>query len=231
MMRFHASALERPSDGNRPKPRIQTLADLVFGLSLSIGSIALVASAPTSADQINSHILAFTLSFLMLITVWIIYTTFTSILPVETSFLIFVNVILLFLVALVPYLLNTVEVVDPSLSEAQAYFIRDYASNLFAADIAGIFAALALFAHLIGLEEKKLVAPELVALFRAGRNRMIVISVVLLVSIAPQFWEVNLLGIEARIWFWFVPLVSYWLGRAVRPESRTYSMSRPQPTR
>jgi uncharacterized membrane protein len=222
--------LERPSDGNRPKPRIQTLADLVFGLSLSIGSIALIASPPTSADQVNSHILAFTLSFLMLITVWLIYSTFTSILPVETSYLTFVNVILLFLVALVPYLLNSVEVVDPTLSAAQVYFIRDYASNLLAADIAGIFAALALFAHLIGLEEKKLVAPELVALFRAGRNRMLVISVVMLISILPQFWEVSFFGIEARILFWFVPLLSYWVGRAVRPESRTYSRSHSKTT-
>ena len=228
MVRLHALVLERPSDGNRPKPRIQTLADLVFGLSLSIGSIALIASPPTSADQINSHILAFTFSFLMLITVWMIYTTFTSILPVETSYLTFVNVILLFLVALVPYLLNSVEVVDPSLGAAQVYFIRDYASNLLAADIAAVFAVLALFAHLIGLEEKKLVAPELVALFRAGRNRMIVISVVLLVSIAPQFWEVSMFGIEARIQFWFVPLVSYWVGMAVRPESRTYNMTHPK---
>jgi hypothetical protein len=220
--------LERSGDGNKPKPRIQTLADLIFGLSLSIGSIALIASPPTSADQINSHILAFTFTFLMLITVWVIYTTFTSILPVETSFLMFVNVILLFLVALVPYLLNSIEIVDPSLSAADAYFIRGYASNLFAVDIAAIFAALALFAHLIGLEEKKLVAPELVSLFRAGRNRMIVISVVMLISIAPQFWQVSLFGIQARILFWFVPLLSYWVGRAVRPESRTYSLSHPK---
>ena len=197
---------------------------------MSIGALALIASPPTSADQINSHILAFTFTFLMLITVWVIYTTFTSILPVETSFLIFVNVILLFLVALVPYLLNSVEIIDPSLSAADANYIKDYASNLFAADIAGIFAALALFAHLIGLEEKKLVAPELVSLFRAGRNRMVVISVVLLISILPQFWEVSLLGVPARILFWFVPVLSYWVGRAVRPETRTYDMSHPKTT-
>ncbi len=32
----------------RPRPRIETLADLVFGLSLSIGAIGLIASAPTT---------------------------------------------------------------------------------------------------------------------------------------------------------------------------------------
>lgn len=141
--------METPRGRSGPKPRIETLADLIFGLSLSIGSIALIANPPTSADQINSHILVFTFTFIMLIEVWLIYTTFTSILPVETSFLLFVNVMLLFLVALVPHLLNTVEVVDQSLSAAQVYFMRDYASNLLAANIAAIFAALALFAHLI----------------------------------------------------------------------------------
>src|SRR2546425_2901622 len=60
----------------RPRPRIETLADLVFGLSLSIGAIGLIASAPTTQSEINSHIYAFGFTFLVLITAWIIYTTY-----------------------------------------------------------------------------------------------------------------------------------------------------------
>lgn len=210
--------------GRRPRPRIETLADLIFGLSLSIGSIALIASPATSPDQINGHIVAFAFTFLILITCWIIYTTFMSVLPVETPSFTFINVVLLLLVALVPYLLNGVEITDPSLTAVQASAIRDYASTLFALDLASILAVLAVFAHVISLEEKKLVAPEIVALFRAGRNRMVVISVIMAVSIAPQFWQVSLFGVPARLYVWYVPLISYWVGRAVKPASRTYKV-------
>ncbi len=69
-----------PSE-RRPRPRIETLADLVFGLSLSIGAIGLIASSPTTQAEINSHIFAFGFTFLVLITAWIIYTTYMSVLP------------------------------------------------------------------------------------------------------------------------------------------------------
>jgi len=55
---------------------------LIFGLSLSIGSIALVASSPTSTSEIGSHIAAFAFTFLILIT-WIVYTTDMSVIPTE----------------------------------------------------------------------------------------------------------------------------------------------------
>jgi hypothetical protein len=40
---------------------------LVFGLSLSIGSIALIANPPKSAGEITTHILAFAYTFFVLI--------------------------------------------------------------------------------------------------------------------------------------------------------------------
>jgi len=216
--------LQEPSGEKHPRPRIETLADLIFGLSLSIGSIALIASPPSTPEQIVSHITAFTFTFLILITAWIIYTTFMSVLPMETPSLTFINVVLLLLVALVPYLLNSVELVDPSMTAARASAIRDYASSLFALDLAAILAVLAAFAHVISIEEKKLVAPQIVALFRAGRNRMVVISAIMAVSIAPQFWQITVFGTPARLLMWYVPLISYWLGRAIRPETRTYKL-------
>src|SRR5713101_10062123 len=111
----------QPSLGERrPRPRIETLADLVFGLSLSIGAIGLIASAPTSQGEINSHIFAFGFTFLVLITAWIIYTTYMSVLPGETRAVTFLNVALLLLVAIVPYLLNSVEVANTALTVEEA---------------------------------------------------------------------------------------------------------------
>src|SRR3989449_8162757 len=209
----------------RPRPRIGTLADLVFGLSLSIGAIGLIASSPTSQGEINSHIFAFGFTFLVLITAWIIYTTYMSVLPGELKAVTFLNVALLLLVALIPYLLNSVELASPLLSPAEASAIGAYASTLFTLDLSGILLILAAFAHVISLEEKKIVAPELTQLFRNGRNRMTILSLVTLISVAPPFWEWTLFGVPVRLYIWYLPLISYWVGRVARPRSRTYRAS------
>src|SRR6266849_2297309 len=147
----------QPSLGERrPRPRIETLADLVFGLSLSVGAIGLIASSPTTQGEINNHIFAFGFTFLVL---------------------------------------------------------------------TGLMVILAAFAHVISLEEKNLVAPELARLFRNGRNRMVVLSVATAISIAPQFWEWTLFGVPVRLYIWYVPFISYWVGRIISPQSRTYRAS------
>lgn len=196
------------------------MADLIFGVSLGIGSIVLIGNSSRSPSEINGHIASFMFTFLILITAWIIYTTDMSVLPVETRAVTFLNVVLLLLVALVPYLLNGVELVDPSLSS-----IRDYYSTLFALDLAAILFILATFAHVISVEEKRLVAPEVASLFRSGRNRMLVLGIIMAVTVLPIFWQQTLFGVPVRIYAWYLPLVSYWVGRAVRPDSRSYRTS------
>ena len=208
----------QPGPG-RPRPRMETLADLIFGLSLSIGSIALIASSPLSSGEINSHILAFIFSFLILITCWMIYTTQMSVLPLETRTTTYLNVVLLLLVALVPYLLNSVELVNASLSPAQASSLRDYSSTLFALDLTGILLILALFAHIISMEEKRLVAPEIAGNFRTGRNMVLVAALLMFMSIAPEFWQWTLFSEPLRLYIWYLPLLLYWVGRLVRPPS------------
>jgi len=218
----------RTSDGEarrRPRPQIETLADLIFGLSLSIGSLALLVSPPVSGDEINRHIVAFGFTFLILITAWLIYTTYMSVLPIETKSVTLLNVVLLLLVAVIPYLLNTVEVVSPSLTPEEAARVSDYSSTLFTLDLSGIMLILAAFAHVLSIEEKGLVAPEVVRLFRNGRNRLMILAALNTIAVAPPFWEVTIAGIQARILWWSLPLLSYWLGRAVRPESRTYRLT------
>jgi uncharacterized membrane protein len=212
----HTTGLEAERR-RRPRPRIETLADLIFGLSLAIDAIALIPTSAVDPAEVNNRILIFAFAFVFLITAWLIYTTYMSVLPVDTTAVMFLNIVLLLLVALIPYLLNSVELGNPG--------IRDYASSLFALDLAGILVILAIFAHVISLEEKRLGAPEVVQLFKNGRNRMAILAVLMAISIAPQFWEISLLGVQARIYIWTLPLISYWAGRAITPQSRTYKLS------
>ena len=184
-----------------------------------------MTGAPKDLGEINSHILAFIFTFLILITAWLIYTTYMSVLPVETRAVTFLNIILLLLVALIPYLLNSVEVSSTGITHVEAGRIQDYSSQLFALDLSGILFILAAFAHVLSIEENQLVPAETIKLFKGGRNRMVILAVLMAITIAPQFWTYPLLGVPVRLYMWYIPLVSYWVGRALRPETRTYRLT------
>ncbi len=208
---------DHPGEHRRPRPRIETLADLIFGLSLGIDSIALLPSGSVTPLQMNLRILGFAFAFLFVITAWLIYTTYASVLPMDARFVTFLNVSLLLLVALIPYLLNSVIVgVDT---------IGDYASTLFALDLTGILVILAIFAHILGREENHFIPHESMPLFRSGRNRMVVLAAIMVVSIVPPLWAFRFEDVPLRLYVWTLPLISYWAGRALSPASRTYRMT------
>src|SRR6266702_7971682 len=76
-------ALAQPNQ--RPRPRIESLTDLVFGLALSIGAISLISNKPTNPGYLYQAIAAFGFSFLILIQIWFRFTEIMSVLPVETT--------------------------------------------------------------------------------------------------------------------------------------------------
>ncbi|OLE70215.1 hypothetical protein AUF78_07570 [archaeon 13_1_20CM_2_51_12] len=201
----------------RPRPKIETLVDLIFGLSLSIGAVALITvSAPSSTAEINRRLLAFIFTASFLITNWMVYTYQMSVLPVETNFVIYMNVVMLILVATVPYLLYNVEFANPSLTAPEYSVIQDYSSSLFAVDLAAILAILASFSHIISIEEKRLVAPGLAKSFRQSRNVQAILSVIVLISLAPVFWDLSIFGVQLRLYIWAIPIIVYWIRRSVQ---------------
>ncbi len=203
-----------PGAHRRPRPRIETLADLIFGLSLGIDSIALIPSSTLTPFEMNLRILGFAFAFIFVITAWIIYSTYASVLPFDQGVVTFLNIVLLLLVALIPYLLNSVIIAIDT--------IGDYSSSLFALNLTGILIILAVFAHILGTEENHLVTHDSMHLFRSGRNRMLVLAVIMAASLAPPLWTLRFEGVPLRLYVWTLPLISYWAGRAVSPESRSY---------
>src|SRR6058998_3965314 len=152
----------------RPRPRLESLSDLIYGLSLSIGAISLVLTNAQSStvSDINRNVLEFLFVFLLLITSWIIYTSDMSVRPVETRLVTFLNVVLLILVALTPYLFDQV------VSTFNAFGVQKYASILFTIDLAATLLILAIFAHIIAQEEEHLVDGDIMVRFRRIRNRL-----------------------------------------------------------
>jgi uncharacterized membrane protein len=201
----------------RPRPRIEALSDLVFGLSLSLASISLIVSPPSSPSEINNHILAFVFAFILLITTWINYTSSMSVLPLETRTVTILNVIMLMCVALVPFLLNVIEIPNPSLAPLESLLIRDYASTLFAVNLSVLLAVLGLFSHILAQEEAGLVAPDLVARYRMSRNLTLMLAGLTLLTAAPIFGTYMILGYPLRLYVWYVPIITYWITRLIRP--------------
>src|SRR5262249_6315042 len=119
---------------------------------------------------------------------------------------------------------NAAEASNSALTTEASLSLRDYSSQLFAIDLSGILFILAAFAHVLAIEENHLVPAETVKLFRSGRNRMAILGLLMAITIAPQFWTWQLFNAPLRLYMWYIPLVSYWVGRALRPETRTYRL-------
>jgi hypothetical protein len=125
-----------------------------------------------------------------------------SVLPLEDRKTMTLNVIMLFLVAVEPYLfyLN----VNYDLLESMA--LLDTASVLYALDMAGLMAILALFTHQLTIEEKQLIPQSLLSKYRGMRTSFSISAIIFAITIMPFFWTAALLGTPLRFYVWFVPL-------------------------
>jgi uncharacterized membrane protein len=186
--------------------RIESLSDLIFGLTLSIGALTLIASPPTSPGEMNSRIIAFSFNFVILIAIWGQYTTVMSRLPLEKGKVVLANIVLLFLIILSTYLINGVQWKSPPLP-IPADTPRDaYSSQLYSLDLAAISGILAFFSYQLGIEEKHLLSREYLGKARLARNMQAVFVVVCLVAALPQFWEWSIGQIPLRFDAWWILL-------------------------
>jgi len=170
--------------------------------------------------DINQNILEFIFVFLILITSWIIYTSDMSVLPVETRLVTFLNVAMLILVAIIPYLFDQV------VSKVNPSAVQEYASILFTADYAVTLAILAVFSHIIAQEEEHLVDGEIMVRFRRIRNVLFVLAGVVVLSLAFP-WDWLVAGVHVRLLVWYAPIISFW---ANRMRSRPFGLPRSQPS-
>ena len=197
-----------------PQAPIKSLSDLVFGLALSIGTISLIVGVPRTAFDIGTDIAQFGFSFLILIFVWLSYTSIMSVLPLEDGNTIILNIVLLFLVSIEPYLfwLNATYA-SYVLKGAIGADLLNVASVLYAIDMAGLMLILALFTHQLASEEKRLVPRELLRKYKFVRNTLLVSAGIFAVTILPIFWSVLIMGTPIRFYVWLLPLIVSWLRR------------------
>ncbi|MGD0178083.1 MAG: TMEM175 family protein [Candidatus Bathyarchaeia archaeon] len=198
-----------------PRARIQTLSDLVFGLALSIGALALINQQPHDLGQLSFSLFAFAFSFLILVNVWYRYSTIMSVLPVETAGLIVLNLFMLFLVSVEPYLLNLL-VFQTSLYSA----VGEYVSIFYGLDIAALNLVIGWFVHALANEEKRLVPREMLRHYRLVRNFMFTGAAVFVLSLFPFFSVWRIAGFPVRIIMWVATLPLGWVMRFARKPSK-----------
>ena len=121
----------------------------------------------------------------------------------EDSTTVILNVALLFLVSIEPYLfyLNiTFDLVSHEL-------LLNYASILYALDMTGLMVILALFTHQLAQEEKGLLPKESLAKYKRVRNTLFISAALFIITVLPIFWTLKLWNLPLRFYFWFIPLI------------------------
>jgi len=161
------------------RPRIQELSDLIFGLALSISALTLIGQPPTSPQQFSFSLGLYGFSFLILIGLWRQYSSVTSILPAETSVLVDLNVAILFLVSIEPYLFNEL------FSAREVMFVS--ISMVYSMDLAAMFLILTFFLLSLTTDERHLVPSALLGRYRLVRNSTLVTALIFILSIIPYF--------------------------------------------
>jgi uncharacterized membrane protein len=191
---------EKNSKQAIPRPRIQSLSDLIFGLALSIGSLNLISQKPTSLLEIATSLVYFGFTFYVLASVWVRYSRIMSVLPSETGMVLAINILLLFLVSVEPYLYNLM--IGSSNAPPPGQLYLGTTTSLFAADMGSIMLILAYFSNQLTAEERKLIPKELLRNYRLLTYSSVITAALFFVSILPIFWSLAVLGIQSRFFLW-----------------------------
>src|SRR5438128_6931749 len=199
-----------------PKPRIESLSDLIFGLALSIGALALIAQPVLTAADLLRDLVDFAFGFIVLIAVWVRYTGSISYLTIETHGVLRLNILMLFLVAIEPYLFNQV---FGSLSAPQVdRALANLASAAYAIDLSTLMGVLASFEHLAAKSPSILAGSDIADSFRQFRNIHLLVAGVFLISLLP-----NLESVRTLVWYVPLGILGAWRWLMVVREGRRSS--------
>jgi len=210
--------LEEPSKG-RPRPRIESLSDLIFGLALSIGAFALVSTPASNAFEFYKDIGTFGFTFLVLITVWIRYTRVMSTLPVETPATLLLNIVLLFTVSLEPYIFNVLRLTNITTPITQVTAkLFETASSAYGVDLGAMMLIMGVFTLALSNEEKQLVPSTMLSHLRTEATLWFVSCAIFLLSALPLFGRVDVggvlvSGLSARMVMWLLAILITWAKR------------------
>ena len=202
----------------RIKIRVESLSDLVFGLALSIGSLELIARAPQNAFDLAVSVRLFAFSIFIVVSIWLGYARIIAIMPQETGRALALNILLLFLVVLEPYLFFVLQ------STSLGSSFLDSASFEYAFDVGGMFLILGGMVRITLQERKKQPGNELHPILhrrlRLAAKFYTLIGALYLTSALPFFWVDSPIGF-LRFAFWYSAFGFVFFGVINRRRERT----------
>ena len=176
---------------------IEKLTTAVFGFALAVGALSLTSANPETAADVVEGLVLFSLSFLILVVIWWGTSEIMSKIDQSKPVTIFLNIALLFFVAIEPYLLNILNI---------SASLFPLSSSLYGIDMAFLMGLSAALCHILIKENKATLTAQQLRHFTIGRNRQLVCAGLFFVSLLPQFLEWNLAGMPVRVFIWFATL-------------------------
>lgn len=176
---------------------IEKLTTAVFGFALAVGALSLTAANPETAADVVEGLVLFSLSFLILVVIWWGTSDIMSKINQDRPVTILLNIVLLFFVAIEPYLLNILNI------SAQLFPL---ASTLYGIDMAFLMGLSAALCHILIKENKATLTVQQLRYFTIRRTNQFMCAGLFFISLLPQFLEWTLAGMSVRILIWFSTL-------------------------
>lgn len=200
-------SLHRSESSTVPRVRlgIDTISDVVFGLALEIGSIAIVTKVPQTSTDLAAAVVEFGFSFVVVFMAWFAYRRAIIAFPYETPRTLIVNVALLFCVSIEPFLFYVLVVAPGTVGDA--------APVAFTLDLGAMMLLLSLFTYLLMVEERRAprgrVHPAILQQARASIIGRAMVGVVFLICALPVFGSHGPFGEPIREDVWVVGLALF----------------------
>jgi len=180
------------------KSPIGKLIDTIFGFALAIGALSLTGTRPQSVSEVFGGLFLFGLSFVILIVIWWDHNDLMSKLPSNKPRIVILNIVLMFFVAVEPYLLNLLN---------SNITLFQYTSILYAVDMTFLMGISAVLAHVLITDYQRTLSITQIRTYKSNRNFQIVFACLFLISVFPQFFTWTFMGAPLRIYLWFAALI------------------------
>jgi len=169
----------------------------VFGFALAVGALSLTKANPQTTADVLGGLVLFSLSFIILVVIWWGTSDIMSKIDQGKPVTIFLNIVLLFFVAIEPYLLNILNT-SPQLFPLS--------STLYGIDMAFLMGVSAALCSILIKENKTTLTAQQLRHFTITRNNQFVCAGLFFLSLLPQFLEWTLAGLSVRVLIWFTTL-------------------------
>ncbi len=177
---------------------IEQLTTAVFGFALAVGALSLTKVNPETTVEVVAGLVLFSLSFIILVVIWWGISEIMVQIDNRKPITVFLNIVLLFFVAIEPYLLNL-------LSTSTQLF--PLSSTLYGIDMAILMGVSAALSHILVKENQTTFSSKQLRHFKQKRNNQVVSASLFVFSLLPQFLEWTLVGMSVRALIWFATLV------------------------